>query len=83
MMGEIEAFGKNQQPQHTPRRKKSLVKNPSARAGPGVQKLKKKFEESEVEEVEEVEDKQGRAKQEVLASGQVVVLDGGGPEARL
>ena len=44
-----EEMGK-QPPPTTSHRKKSLVRNPSARAGPRVQNLKKKFEGAEIKE---------------------------------
>jgi len=60
-----EEMGK-QAPPTTSQRKKSLVRNPSARTGSGVQNLKKKFEGGVVEEEE-------RAKQQDTSGlGQVV-----------
>eukprot|EP00518_Triparma_eleuthera_P001942 CAMPEP_0182457282 /NCGR_PEP_ID=MMETSP1319-20130603/2882_1 /TAXON_ID=172717 /ORGANISM="Bolidomonas pacifica, Strain RCC208" /LENGTH=156 /DNA_ID=CAMNT_0024655711 /DNA_START=232 /DNA_END=702 /DNA_ORIENTATION=- len=68
-----EEMGK-QPPPSTSHRKKSLVKNPSARGGPGVRNLKKNFEMANVDE--EGEEQGG------VEVGQVV-LHGGVKEAML
>ena len=67
-MGEMETVEKEEQPPTTSQRNKALVKNPSARAGPGVQNLKKNYEMANVNEEGE---EQGGAE-----VGQVVLHEG-------